>query len=327
MSHRHFYTQTFLRTNALTQKRFYTQTPLHTQRPLYIDFNHTHTRTHTLLQTTAFTHTCSELSLRTLLWSASDVQKQSSYTWQEQKGSGADWKENSFVATLKNGIKSIEARKNAEIYTENRNGHEIHRSLRLRQLCRKIHEKSPSSVHVLNSKILMWFSLKNGMVVFGLATPHHDSKIAGTFAQQLGWVFVGPCHPSAHGPPAKLRSFTSLQMVHTRAPQQRGFLSLRQMRWRWRWKGNGNEMTMEMRWQLLNRDTRRGTQKRGKGKTPTPTHLAQSGQTLKGQGKRKSGRTASQTPTRGGGADRSAWHNLQGESQNLPRHAKYPNLT
>ena len=44
---------------------------------------------------------------------------------------------------------------------------------------------------------------------------HHDSKIAGTFAQQLGWVFVGPCHPSAHGPPAKLGSFTSLQMVHT----------------------------------------------------------------------------------------------------------------
>ena len=33
-------------------------------------------------------------------------------------------------------------------------------------------------------------------------TSHHDSKIAGTFAQQLGWVFVGPCHPSAHGPPA-----------------------------------------------------------------------------------------------------------------------------
>ena len=61
----------------------------------------------------------------------------------------------------------------------------------------------------------MWFSLNNCMVVLGLATSHHDSEIAGTFAQQLGWVFVGPFHPSAHGPPAKLRSFTSLQMVHT----------------------------------------------------------------------------------------------------------------
>ena len=152
--------------------------------------------------------------------------------------------------------------------------------------------------------------LKNCMVVLGLATSHHDSKMAGTIAQQLGWVFVGPCHPSAHGPPAKLRSFTSLQMVHTHAPQQRGFLRLRQVRWRWRWKGHGNEMTLEMRWQLLNRDTRRGTQKRrGKRETPTPTHLAQSGQTRKetrkGQGKRKSGRTTGQTPTKGGGADRS----------------------
>ena len=32
--------------------------------------------------------------------------------------------------------------------------------------------------------------------------PCRSEKIAGTFAQQLGWVFVGPCHPSAHGPPA-----------------------------------------------------------------------------------------------------------------------------
>ena len=31
-----------------------------------------------------------------------------------------------------------------------------------------------------------------------------ENKIAGTFAQQLGWVFVGPCHPSAHGPPARV---------------------------------------------------------------------------------------------------------------------------
>ena len=85
------------------------------------------------------------------------------------------------------------------------------------------------------------------------------------------------------------------QMVHahTHAPQQRG---------RW-WKGNESEMTMKMAWQLLNWDTRRGMQKKKgkKEKTPTPTHLAQSGQTLKGQGKRTSGRTTDQTPTRGGG--------------------------
>ena len=87
---------------------------------------------------------------------------------------------------------------------------------------------------------------------------------------------------------------------------------------------------MKMKWQLLNRNTRGGTQK-GKGKektpTPTPTHLARNGQTLKGQGKEKAdGRRAKNQPEEGG-ADRSAWHNLQGESQNLPRHAKDPNLT
>jgi hypothetical protein len=60
-------------------------------------------------------------------------------------------------------------------------------------------------------QILKWFSLKNGMVVLGLATSHHDLKIAGTFAQQLGWVFVGSCHPSAHGPPAEIRKLKKKQ--------------------------------------------------------------------------------------------------------------------
>ena len=30
----------------------------------------------------------------------------------------------------------------------------------------------------------------------------HGCLIAGTFSQQLGWVFVGPRHPVARGPPA-----------------------------------------------------------------------------------------------------------------------------
>ena len=66
-------------------------------------------------------------------------------------------------------------------------------------------------------------------------------------------------------------------MVHTHThsrPAAANFLRLRQMKWRWRWKGS--EVTMGMRWQILNRDTRRGTQKRtGKRKntntnTPNP---------------------------------------------------------
>ena len=88
------------------------------------------------------------------------------------------------------------------------------------------------------------------------------------------------------------RSFTSIQMFHTRPDEWDEGENER----------NGNEMTMKMKWQLLNRNTRGGTQKgKGKEKTPTPTHLARNGQTLKGQGKRKSGRTTGQKPTRGGG--------------------------
>ena len=52
--------------------------------------------------------------------------------------------------------------------------------------------------------------------VYGMKTcNHHESKRtdwnsllksfpAGTFSRQHGWVFVGPCHPCAHGPPALL---------------------------------------------------------------------------------------------------------------------------
>ena len=232
-----------------------------------IPFAYTFTYTHTLAQN-CHCEFCCGVHLT--------CKNKSSYTWQEQEGVWC-------------GVTGKFFRRHLEEWNQINRSQEKLRNIsrklewtrdspqsQIAPTVQKIKDKSPSSVHVLNSKILMWFSLKNGIVVLGLATPHHDSKIAGTFAQQLGWAFVGPCHQSAYGPPAKLRSFTSLQMVHTHAPQQRGFLRLRQMRWRWRWKGNGNEMTMEMRWQLLNRDTRRGTQKR-RGKrentntnTPSP---------------------------------------------------------
>ena len=89
---------------------------------------------------------------------------------------------------------------------------------------------------------------------------------------------------------------------------------------RWDESEDEKEMEMRLRWEwddnLLTR-TRDGESKRRKEKrkTPTPAHLAQSGQTLKGQGTRKGARTTGQTLTRGRGADGSAWHNLQGESQ------------
>ena len=34
----------------------------------------------------------------------------------------------------------------------------------------------------------------------------------GTFSQHLGWVFVGRCHPSAHGPPVDELRKKALQL-------------------------------------------------------------------------------------------------------------------
>ena len=93
-----------------------------------------------------------------------------------------------------------------------------------------------------------------------------------------------------------------------------------------RMKGGENEMTMKMRWKLLNRNTRRGTQKRkrrNQEKTPTPTHLARSGRTLKRQGKRKSGGRRKQTKTRRGGGGRKRLNQPKPQrKQGLPEHAR-----
>ena len=58
-------------------------------------------------------HTCSDLSYQILMWNASVVQK--NFNLHLTGRFGVEWKENSFVATLKNRIKSIETRKNPTI--------------------------------------------------------------------------------------------------------------------------------------------------------------------------------------------------------------------
>ena len=159
----------------------------------------------------------------------------------------------------------------------------------------------PSVWHVIEKR-------QGGSWVSRLDTAHFRKWSVNCKLQCLRWWMTArPCiHPlqseiqRQHQKPKTerqlVRSFTSFQMVHTHAPGP-GLLTLRQMRWRRRWKGNGSKVMMRRRWQLLNRDTRRGTQKRtGQGRTPTPTHLAQNGKR-----KRKSGRTTGQTLTRGGG--------------------------
>ena len=78
-------------------------------------------------------------------------------------------------------------------------------------------------------------------------------------------------------PPAAIWSFTSMQMVHTHTPRNSGADEMT-MKVKWKWKWNESYLTR----------TRRGERKRrGKEQTPTQTHLAQNGQTLKRQGKKK----------------------------------------
>ena len=52
-------------------------------------------------------------------------------------------------------------------------------------------------------------------------------------------------------------------------------------------KGNENEVQVKLRWKLLNQDAKRGTQKKKEGENTNTWNLAQNGQTLERQGKRK----------------------------------------
>ena len=80
--------------------------------------------------------------------------------------------------------------------------------------------------------------------------------------------------------PCKSRSFTSIQMFHTHThtlPREGGKIKVRTVKWR-RWKWDESYLTR----------TRRGERKRrGEGENTNTGHLAQCGQTLKRQGKRK----------------------------------------
>ena len=87
--------------------------------------------------------------------------------------------------------------------------------------------------------------------------------------------------------------FTSIQMVHTHAPPQRG-----------RWNENENEMTMKMKWKLLNQNAKRGTQKKRDRENTNTTHLARNGQTLKRHGKKNAEADGQRNKTSGGGGRR-----------------------
>ena len=95
--------------------------------------------------------------------------------------------------------------------------------------------------------------------------------------------------------PLQIRSFTSIQMVHTHAPQQRG-----------RWDEDEDEMKMKMKmeWKLPNQDAKRGTQEKRERANTNTTHLARNGQNPEKARKKKSEGRRTRNQTSGGGGGR-----------------------
>ena len=146
---------------------------------------------------------------------------------------------------------------------------------------------------------------------------HHELTVSS-----LGSVCQSCTAPlQKHG-----RSFTSIQMVHTHThPPAGGWkIKVRTVKWKWNWR----EMNMRWRWKwdesYLTR-TRRGERNaEGKRKTPTQGNLAQHGQTLKRQGKRKAEADGNGKGPAEGGEDGRAWTNLPQQNLRLPQHAQNP---
>ena len=113
--------------------------------------------------------------------------------------------------------------------------------------------------------------------------------------------------------PCKIRGFTSIQMVHTHAPPQRG-----------RWDEDENEMKVKMEWKLPNQDAKRGTQEKRERANTNTTHLARNGQNPEKAGKRKAKADGHATRPAEEGEDGSAWTNLTKRNLSLPRHAQDP---
>ena len=219
-------------------------------------------------------HTCSEQSLRILMWNASYVQKHS----------------------IKPDRKSMKTRSEKNL--------EVCISTSLLDANRSLPDIKFGLKIVWKRHAGSWLSrlplTKNW-------------KIAGTFSQEHCSVFVGrwlQCSPAASITiPCLSRGFTSIQMFHTHTPSSGKVGKLRSGQWNEnevKLKGNEDEVRWKWDESYLTR-TRRGERKRrGKEQTPTQANLAQSGQTLKGQGKRKADADGHRTRPAEGGKDGSA---------------------
>ena len=217
-------TQTLLHTDVFTHKRSYAETLLHanvfTHTEAFIHRFQSHTRARARFYTQPLLHTLAQnCHCKFCCGVHLTCKNKSSYTWQEQKGVWC-------------GVEGKFFRRHLEEWNKINRSHEELRNIRRKLEWTRDSPQSQIAPTVQNDTWEVTFirscaefkniqksccdsRWKTAWWFLGWPHPITIQKIAGTFAQQLGWVFVGPCHPSAHGPPAKLRSFTSFQMVHT----------------------------------------------------------------------------------------------------------------
>ena len=156
-------------------------------------------------------HTCSEQSLRILMWNASYVQKNSIIP--DRNGSV-----NRPEKVRKVSLAMTSARCKSQIIPT-WHWPETHRfEFGLKAVWKTTEDK--------------WHEMKwNGTVVLGLATVHHEKikldagtqSWSGSVSPRTDSVFVGQCLSVVHCPPAgkSSRSLTSIQMVHTHTQTER----------------------------------------------------------------------------------------------------------
>ena len=98
----------------------------------------------------------------------------------------------------------------------------------------------------------------------------------------------------------KFYIYSDVPHTHTHTPLSGVKTEVPTVRWKWGWQGDEGEMRMKTEWQLLNRNTRRGTPKRRGGTKREHQHqhtLPGAGEPWKGKGKEKAeadGRTPRQ---------------------------------
>ena len=89
-----------------------------------------------------------------------------------------------------------------------------------------------------------------------------------------------------------------------------------------RMEGSEGDMNMKMRWELFNRDPKRGNAKEREGEnTNTNTPGPERANPEKAREKKSGGRRR-RTKTSGGGEDGRAWTNLPQRNLSLPKHAR-----